>query len=53
MVWKIQISDNKIAADVFIYVDDGRTTVLNREESWKASRQVAIMLNELGMQDAS
>jgi hypothetical protein len=52
-VFKIRWSDGKIAADLFIYVDDGRVTASNKLECKRATRQAASRLNGLGIQEAS
>jgi hypothetical protein len=41
----------KIAADLFIYVDDARSTGSNYEESRMAARSTASTFNYLGIQD--
>lgn len=52
-VSKIRASDGQLACDLFMYVDDGRTTAPTYEECWGASRCVASKLNWLGVQDAA
>ncbi|CAJ1960069.1 unnamed protein product [Cylindrotheca closterium] len=52
-VFKIRWSDGKIAADLFIYVDDGRVTASNKLECKQATRQAASRLNGLGIQEAA
>jgi hypothetical protein len=47
-VSKIRLEDNRIAADLFIFVDNMRPTGLSRKEAWQA----ASKLNYLGVQDA-
>eukprot|EP00980_Cylindrotheca_fusiformis_P026387 scaffold16048_cov85-Cylindrotheca_fusiformis.AAC.1 len=52
-VSKIRIDDGEIACDLFIYVDDGRVTAPSEDECWKATRQAASVLNDLGIQEAA
>ncbi|CAJ1966197.1 unnamed protein product [Cylindrotheca closterium] len=52
-VFKIRWSDGKIAADLFIYVDNGRVTASNKLECKRATRQAASRLNGLGIQEAA
>ena len=52
-VSKIRLSDGKIAADLFVYVDDARITGPTEEECWAATRQAASRVNELGIQEAA
>ena len=52
-VYKIRLSDGKIAADLFIYVDDGRITACNKLECKIATRQATSRLNGLGIQEAA
>jgi hypothetical protein len=51
-VYKIRLSDGKIAVDVFGFVDDFRQTGNSKKEAWLAARQVASRSNYLGIQDA-
>jgi hypothetical protein len=51
-VSKYRSSDKKIAADLFIVVDNLRPTGSSRKESWAAARRAASTLNHLGIQDA-
>jgi hypothetical protein len=51
-VYKVRLSDGKIAVDVFGFVDDFRQTGNSKEEAWLAARQVASRSNHLGIQDA-
>jgi hypothetical protein len=44
--------DGRVAADLFIYVDDFRLTGPDAEECWRASRRAASICNHLGIQDA-
>jgi hypothetical protein len=52
-VSKIRLKDGKIAADLFVYVDDARITGPSEEECWAATRQAASRVNELGIQEAA
>jgi hypothetical protein len=45
--------DGAIACDLFIYVDDSRTTGPSEEECWAASRQYGYTITYLGLQDAA
>ena len=45
--------DGKIAADIFIYVDDVRPTAPSWSECWQASHRVGTMLTWHGLQDAA
>ena len=51
-VYKVRLSDGKIAVDVFGFVDDFRRTGNSAKEAWLAGRQVASKSNHLGIQDA-
>ena len=51
-VSKIRVSDGKIAADFYVYVDDARITGATDLECWVATRRVAAGFNHLGIQDA-
>eukprot|EP00978_Attheya_sp_CCMP212_P016531 scaffold43382_cov49-Attheya_sp.AAC.2 len=51
-VYKVRLSDGKIAVDVFGFVDDFRQTGNSAKEAWLAGRQVASKSNQLGIQDA-
>jgi hypothetical protein len=42
----------RIAANLFIFVDDLRPARPSRHEAWRAARQAASKLNFLGIQDA-
>jgi hypothetical protein len=44
--------DGRVAADLFIYMDDFRPTGPDAEECWRASRRAANVCNHLGIQDA-
>ena len=48
----IRLDDGRIAADLFIFVDDLRPTGSGRKETWRAARRAASTLNYLGIQDA-
>ena len=52
-VSKVRLDDGKIAADLFIYVDDVRLTGSSSEECRKAGRRAASVANSLGIQDAA
>lgn len=45
--------DGSVAADVFIYVDDVRTSAPSEKEAWRAAQQTSSMLGYLGLQDAA
>jgi hypothetical protein len=45
-------ADGRIAADLFMFVDDLRPTGPGRRECWQAARRAASILNSLGIQDA-
>ena len=51
-VSKIRVSDGKIAADFYVYVDDVRIMGATDLECWMATRRVAAAFNHLGIQDA-
>jgi hypothetical protein len=51
-VYKLRLSDGKIAADLLIFVDDARPTGPTEEECWQATRRFASMCNHYGIQDA-
>eukprot|EP00978_Attheya_sp_CCMP212_P013320 scaffold33445_cov54-Attheya_sp.AAC.2 len=51
-VYKVRLSDGKIAVDVFGFVDDFRQTGNSQKKAWLAGRQVASRSNHLGIQDA-
>ena len=48
-----QRADGHIAADVCIYVDDGRSTAKDEESAWRASSKFAKTASFLGLQDAA
>jgi hypothetical protein len=45
--------DGSIAADMFIYVDDIRTSAPTASEAWLASQRTSTVLAFLGLQDAA
>jgi hypothetical protein len=52
-VWVAKVREHgRVAADLFIYMDDFRPTGPDAEECWRASRRAAIVCNHLGIQDA-
>jgi hypothetical protein len=51
-VSKIRMNDGKVAADLSIYVDDGRVTAPSKDENWHPTLQATSRLNELGIQEA-
>jgi hypothetical protein len=51
-VSKIRMDDGKIAADLFLYVDDGRLTGNSKDEVKQATRVATSRLQKLGIQDA-
>jgi hypothetical protein len=52
-VSKVRNEDEKIAADLFTFVDDLRPTGTGKKQSWQAGRRSASVLGHLGIQDAS
>jgi hypothetical protein len=44
--------DGRVAADLFIYMDDLRPMGSDAEECWRASQKAASICNYLGIQDA-
>jgi hypothetical protein len=52
-VSKIRLEDGRIAADLFIYVDDVRLTGSTSKECRDAGRRAASIANSLGIQDAA
>ena len=52
-VSKVRVSDGRIACDLYLYVDDARTTGPDAEECRLAARRVTSMFNHLGIQDAA
>jgi hypothetical protein len=51
-VSKLRVSDNKVAADLFIYIDDGRVTGNGLQEADEAVRVATSRIQKLGIQDA-
>jgi hypothetical protein len=51
-VAKYRMEDGRLAADLFIFVDDLRPTGPSHEDAWLAARRAASTLNYLGIQDA-
>jgi hypothetical protein len=51
-VAKYRIEDGRLAADLFIFVDDFRPTGPSRADAWQAARRAASTLSYLGLQDA-
>jgi hypothetical protein len=49
--WVQKTWENKLACDVFIYVDDGRTTGNSYETCWQSAPRLGSVLNLLGIQD--
>lgn len=52
-VSKVRADDGKIAADLFVFVDDVRPTGSTKAEAWKACRRAGATLTHLGIQDAA
>jgi hypothetical protein len=46
-------ADGMVAADVFIYVDDIRSSAPTQQEAWRASQRTSSVLGFLGLQDAA
>lgn len=46
-------ADGSLAADCFVFVDDGRVLEATQAKCNKATRRVASIMNHLGEQDAS
>jgi hypothetical protein len=52
--WVAKIrSDGQVAADIFIYVDDVRSSAWDDESAWLASQRTSSRLAFLGLQDAA
>ena len=51
-VYKIRV-DEKLANDLFFYIDDGRSTVFSAKEGWRALRSIGRMIGFLRIQDAN
>jgi hypothetical protein len=53
LAWAAKVrEDGRVAADLFIYMDDFRLTGPDADECWRASRKAASICNYLGIQDA-
>jgi hypothetical protein len=52
-VSKVRNDDERIAADLFTFVDDLRPTGGSKKDVWRAARKAASTLNHLGIQDAA
>jgi hypothetical protein len=53
MYWLANVwEDGRVAAELFIYMDDFRPSGPDVEECWRASRKAASTCNHLGIQDA-
>jgi hypothetical protein len=52
-VFKFCSTASRIAGDIFIYVDDVRTTGASERDTWLCARKAASTLNYLGLQDAA
>ena len=52
--WIRKVRDTGVtAADLFIYVDDIRTSAPTQNEAWTAAQRTSSILGSLGLQDAS
>ena len=52
--WVMKIrADGLLAAEIFVYVDDGRAVVHLADLTWRAARAYAAGCSKLGIQDAS
>ena len=51
-IYKLRLSDGRIAADLLVFVDDARPTGPSEEECWQATRKFASTCNHFGIQDA-
>jgi hypothetical protein len=51
-VSKVRKEDGRVAADLFIYIDDSRPTAPSEQECWQAARKAGSTLNFLGLQEA-
>ena len=52
--WEMKvISDEHIASEVFIYIDDGRIISHSEMICWKTAKRFCSICNSLGIQDAS
>ena len=50
-VYKVELND-KVASDLYFYIDDVRPTAGSTKSSWRATQRVCQMLSFLGLQDA-
>jgi hypothetical protein len=46
------VNNGKVAANLFIYVDDGWVTAPSKDENWHATRQATSRFNKVGIQEA-
>ena len=54
MPWVYKLRwDKNLACEIYIYVDDGKTTGWSRLACWQASRRFASVCSHLGIQDAA
>jgi hypothetical protein len=52
--WVMKLrKDGHLAAEIFVYVDDGRTTGHSRDLTWKTARAYGSGCSRRGIQDAS
>ncbi len=52
--WVMKVrSDGHLAAEIFVYVDDGRLTGHSLELTWKAARTYGAGCSRRGIQDVS
>jgi hypothetical protein len=52
LVSKVRTEVGRVAADLFIYIDDFRPTAPSEQECWQAAQKVGSTLNFLGLQEA-
>jgi hypothetical protein len=53
LAWVAKVrEDGRVAADLFIYIDDLRLTGPDADECWRASQKATSICNYLGIQDA-
>jgi hypothetical protein len=53
MAWAAKVRDDgRVAAYLFIYMNDFRPTGPYAEECWRASRRAVVICNHLGIQDS-
>ena len=50
---KYRMEDGRIAANLFIFVDNLRPTSPSQEDAWQATHRAASTLSYLGIQDAA